>query len=887
MYLVRSVNNKIFYLACLLLLLAGNRAHATHNRAGEITFTQVSTYTFEVTLITYTDTRSVEADRPVVTLLWGDGKQNDIPRNSQTVVGPNIYKNVYVSRHTYNGPGSYTIQFIDPNRIKDILNIYQSVSVPFYVETELIIDPQRGYNRSPVLLQLPIDYACPNRIFYHNPNAYDPDGDSLVFTHIAPKRDKGKDVPDYRIPTASNSFTINPRTGELIWDMPTIIGIVNIAILIEEYRKGIRIGYIIRDMQIIVQNCNNNPPVIKEIKDTCVEAGTNIKLFLNVHATDPDNGDEITLSASGGPFLQKIKPSQFSPSPAVAKDSVDGIFSWDIDCNHIRKEPYRVVFRAVDDDRVTPLTDIEHFDIKVVGPAPKNLTTQAIGNGVQLNWQKPVCDNVRGYYVYRRIDSSFWNHAYCETGVPAYTNFVLIDTILNPNTLAYYDDNRGQSLSPGIVYCYRITAIYLNEGQFEPAEGYASNEACAELKKDVPVITHVSVRTTSIANGSIYVAWSKPTQLDTLQNPGPYEYRIYHGDGFNGQNFQLLQTFSSVSFRNLSDTSYIDTLKNTSAKPHSYKVEFYYTSPISNKLELLGKTITTSSVFLTIRRAHHKLELKWHANVPWKNRYFIIYKKNPSTANWDSIATTLIPNYTDTGLENGTTYCYKIEAVGSYFTKGFTDPLINFSQEVCTSPRDTILPCSPTLSVTGNCDERTADLSWQAQNRDCDADVTYYKIYYSPLLENKYVFVDSVMGKGTITYKDIRDTLRYSMAGCYKITAVDSFDNESPYSNEICIDNCPIYELPNVITVNGDEFNDLFRPLSTYRFVESVDIIIINRWGQEVFRTTDPLINWNGEDQKTGRPLAEGVYFYYGNVNEIYLRGNVSRSVQGTVHLLR
>ncbi|MGZ5302609.1 MAG: T9SS type B sorting domain-containing protein, partial [Bacteroidia bacterium] len=98
---------------------------------------------------------------------------------------------------------------------------------------------------------------------------------------------------------------------------------------------------------------------------------------------------------------------------------------------------------------------------------------------------------------------------------------------------------------------------------------------------------------------------------------------------------------------------------------------------------------------------------------------------------------------------------------------------------------------------------------------------------------------------------------------------------------------CPIYELPNVITVNGDEFNDLFRPLSTYRFVESVDIIIINRWGQEVFRTTDPLINWNGEDQKTGRPLAEGVYFYYGNVNEIYLRGNVSRSVQGTVHLLR
>lgn len=887
MFSVRSVNNKIFYLLSLLLLLAGNRAQATHNRAGEITFTQISAYTFEVTLITYTDTRSVEADRPVVTILWGDGKQNDIVRDAQTDAGPFIYKNVYIERHTYNGPGAYTIQFFDPNRIKEILNIEQSVSVPFYVETELIIDPQRGYNRSPVLLQPPIDYACPNRIFYHNPNAYDPDGDSLVFSLIPPKRDKGKDVPGYRIPPSSSSFTLNTRTGELIWDRPGTVGIFNIAILIEEYRNGKRIGYIIRDMQIIVQSCNNNPPVIAEVKDTCVEAGTNVKLLVKVKAKDPDKGDEITLSATGGPFLQKIKPSQFSPSPAVAKDSVDGTFSWDIDCNHIRKQAYRVVFRAVDDDGATPLTDIEHFDIKVVGPAPKNLTTQAIGNGVQLNWQKPVCDNVRGYYVYRRIDSSFWNHAYCETGVPGYTNFALIDTILSPNTLSYYDDNRGQSLSPGIVYCYRVTAIYLNEGQFEPAEGYASNEACAELKKDVPVITHVSVRTTNTSTGSMYVAWSKPTQLDTLQNPGPYQYRIYRSAGFNGQNFQLLQTFSSASFAGLADTTYIDTLINTSANPYSYKVEFYYTSPISKQLEMVGKTITTSSVFLTIRRAHHKLELRWVAKVPWKNREYVVYKKNSTTANWDSIATTLVPSYTDSGLENGTIYCYKIKAIGSYFTKGFTDPLINFSQEVCTSPRDTILPCAPTLSVTGNCEERNADLSWQPQNTACDADVTYYKIYYSPRLENKFTFVDSVPGKNTNIYKDIRDTLRYSLAGCYRITAVDSFDNESPFSNEICIDNCPIYELPNVLTANGDDFNDLFRPLSNYRFVESVDIIIINRWGQEVFRTTDPLINWNGEDQKTGRPLVEGVYFYYGKVNEIYLRGNVSRSVQGTVHLLR
>ncbi|RYD82559.1 MAG: T9SS type B sorting domain-containing protein [Sphingobacteriales bacterium] len=887
---MRFVNTKIFYLVCLLFILAGSSAYATHNRAGEITYTQISTYTYEFTLTTYTEIGSVDADRDKIDLVWGDGKTSQILRcdGCQTVASAGIYKNIYTARHTYNGPGEYTIQFLDPNRIKDIVNIDQSVTVPFYVETLLIIDPQRGYNKSPVLLQPPIDFACPNRIFYHNPNAYDPDGDSLVFTLIPPKKDKGKDVPGFKLPSATSSFTLNRNTGELIWDKPNQLGIFNIAILVEEFRNGRRIGYIIRDMQIIVRNCNNNPPVIREVKDTCIEAGSNVKLFINVHAKDPDKGDEISLTATGGPFLQTIDKAEFTPNIAVAKDSVDAVFSWNVSCEHIRKQPYRVVFRAVDaPQNGTPLADIEHFDIRVVGPAPKNLQTTPIGNGVQLNWEKPTCENARGYYIYRRIDSSYWKHGYCEIGVPAYTNFVLIDTILNPNTLSYYDDNQGQSLSPGITYCYRVTAIYLNQGQFELTEGYASGEACAELKKDVPVVTHISVRTTSNANGSIFVGWSKPTQLDTMQNPGPYQYKLYRGTGLNGQNFTLIKSYNSASFTGLIDSTYIDTLINTSGQPYSYKIEFYNTFPLDQQLTLVGKTITASSVFLKIRRAHHKLELRWDLNVPWKNNYYVIYKKNESTLLWDSIGIAEKRFFADTGLVNGTTYCYKIKAMGSYFTSGFTDPLINFSQEVCTSPKDTILPCAPTLKAEADCEARNGKLNWQPVNSGCDADVIAYKIYYSPRRENKFKLVDSIGGKNNNSYTDIRDTLRKNIAGCYYVTAIDSFENESLPSEQVCIDNCPVYQLPNVITPNGDEFNDVMHPLDTYRFVESVDITIVNRWGQEVFHTTDPLIKWDGKDQKNGMQLPDGVYFYYGTVNEIYLRGNVSRSVQGTVHLLR
>ena len=43
---------------------------ATHNRAGEITYTHVSELEYEFTLVTYTYTPSL-ADRPSLFLYWG------------------------------------------------------------------------------------------------------------------------------------------------------------------------------------------------------------------------------------------------------------------------------------------------------------------------------------------------------------------------------------------------------------------------------------------------------------------------------------------------------------------------------------------------------------------------------------------------------------------------------------------------------------------------------------------------------------------------------------------------------------------------------------------------------------------------------------------------
>ncbi len=77
-------------------------------------------------------------------------------------------------------------------------------------------------------------------------------------------------------------------------------GEYNIAFLIEEWRYGVRIGYVTRDMQIAITACSNQPPIISPLQDDCVVVGET--LSFTVSATDPDN-DWLSLHALGGPLI--------------------------------------------------------------------------------------------------------------------------------------------------------------------------------------------------------------------------------------------------------------------------------------------------------------------------------------------------------------------------------------------------------------------------------------------------------------------------------------------------------------------------------------------------------------------------------------------------------
>lgn len=66
------------------------------------------------------------------------------------------------------------------------------------------------------------------------------------------------------------------------------------------------------------------------------------------------------------------------------------------------------------------------------------------------------------------------------------------------------------------------------------------------------------------------------------------------------------------------------------------------------------------------------------------------------------------------------------------------------------------------------------------------------------------------------------------------------------------------FSIPNVFTPNGDGINDLF--FITSSGLTDFNLIIVNRWGEKVFETTDPTEGWNGTTPN-GNKCSDGVYF--------------------------
>jgi gliding motility-associated-like protein len=87
----------------------------------------------------------------------------------------------------------------------------------------------------------------------------------------------------------------------------------------------------------------------------------------------------------------------------------------------------------------------------------------------------------------------------------------------------------------------------------------------------------------------------------------------------------------------------------------------------------------------------------------------------------------------------------------------------------------------------------------------------------------------------------------------------------------------PVIDMPNVFTPNGDDYNPLFEPVAIENMLEA-DLRIINRWGNEVYYTSDVRKGWDGGDEPSG------VYYWLMRYEG---KNGKTGTRKGWVHLIR
>ena len=856
----RSIAIFLFVLNTLVL-------SATHNRAGEITYVQISDLTYEITLTTFTYTLS-QADRPQLDVNWGDNSISTASRESILYL-PNYYKrNIYRIRHTFPGPGVYKIVVQDPNRNYGVRNIPNSVNVVFSISTILIVNPAMGHDSTPILLNPPYDKAALGYIFIHNPAAYDPDGDSLSYKMAVCTREDGKPIEGYTLPPATHYIRVDSISGDLIWNTPADTGKYNVAMDIEEWRNGKKIGMVERDMQIEVFSTKNKPPVNSPLKNLCVEAGHPVSFI--VSATDPNN-DSVFLKATSGIFSLPSCPAHFNGIDS-AKGHSSSRFTWTPCFSAVRNQPYNIIFKSDDDNSDIKLSDIDNMTIKVLGPSPVLLSAVPQGKFITLGWSDYGTTDIAGFAIYRREGPSTFSPDSCTSWLPATSGFVKVGYISGSSTVSYTDTENGQGLLFGKEYAYRIVAVF-NNG----TESKASNEISTTLVSGVPVIKNVSVRNTDLTNGSIFLSWKKPLHLDTIPNAtGPYEFIISRADGINGTTYAQIK---SITTADLNDTVYVDTLLNTQSSGYIYKIELWNRKP--GKEFMIGDPGFASSVFIVLSPGDRKTRFVINRNVPWINIRYDIFRLNNSSMKYDSVGTTNQLVYVDAGLVNGTKYTYYVKSTGGYTAADMPKNLMNLSQKASSTPIDNEPPCIPDINVTSQCDKLFNLVSWSFSDIGCLSGIAGYKVFFKQTNSENLELIRTIFGRDTISYPHY--PTGGSISGCYAVSAFDSLNNESDKSVMVCVDSCNFYEIPNVFTPNGDNMND--RLLArTSGLVEKIDFKLYNRGGLLIFKTDKPRIDWDGT--YNGKIVSPGVYFYQCDVYERRISGLELFHISGFIHVI-
>ncbi len=124
-------------------------------------------------------------------------------------------------------------------------------------------------------------------------------------------------------------------------------------------------------------------------------------------------------------------------------------------------------------------------------------------------------------------------------------------------------------------------------------------------------------------------------------------------------------------------------------------------------------------------------------------------------------------------------------------------------------------------------------------------------------------------------------SLNVTQPGTYTVTVTDAAGCRGTDS-VIIYSNCSDLYFPSAFTPNGDGLNEAFGALGDFTGLRDYTLVVYGRWGQEIFRTSDPSKKWDG----TYKGKMQGMTSYV--FTATYTIGNrLTEVVKGTIILIR
>jgi gliding motility-associated-like protein len=277
---------RFFFIIITTAVACFQNAKATHVAGADITYEHIGADSFLVTINIFDDCGTTANVLSPITVYFTNScglPFFDVPFNeiSSTEVSqlcpseqpnstcnggnlPGMLQRVFQGIVVLDSCDSWTITWGIANRNASV-NLDPPGNTYYFAVDASLNSADAPSNNSPEFNAQPIPYVCANQIVNYSFGVSEIDGDSLVYSFTDPLGGAQGAItpltyqPGYTVQQPIPGIVLNPQTGLLVFT-PTILGGFVVAVKVEEYRNGVLIGFVKRDIQFIVRSCTNIAP---------------------------------------------------------------------------------------------------------------------------------------------------------------------------------------------------------------------------------------------------------------------------------------------------------------------------------------------------------------------------------------------------------------------------------------------------------------------------------------------------------------------------------------------------------------------------------------------------------------------------------------------------